>query len=393
MNRQEEAEQRNCTQGSDRPSADELGRYLRQSSRGLYGRRRRELQAELRGHVEARCGELALLGLTRAEATRRALQELGTPAQVSAGMAGVYLLPGLARAAALSALLGAALLGVGTLFPGLAQVRGYQAAFTLPGPFTYIDVSSLNAELQRSGGTLGGTLTRPVLHLLGLKMPITVDTGNDPYLRRVLLRDYASGQTYLDLNTLVTATLRAGLRPRVSGWERPALHLNGTTLALGTPDHPVDPYSVYSLSLAPLLSQLGLTSTESARWMITTLSSRHTLTLNAPARSGVYALVSVLQLTSALTSRQQRGPVLAFDLAQPDAEGRLRFSMPYSLSALRLSTNLDALKADLSRITAADYASARRPAHALLLRLSGELSPRNTPYRVVPRHDLSTEQE
>ncbi|ULH17310.1 permease prefix domain 1-containing protein (plasmid) [Deinococcus sp. KNUC1210] len=392
MNRQEEPEQRNANQGNERRSADELSQYLRQSARGLYGRRRRELQAELRGHVEARCRELSLLGLTRAEAVRRALQELGAPAHVSTGMASVYLLPGIARAAALSALLGAALLGVGTYFPGLAQVQGYQTAFTLPGPFTYIDVSSLKAELQRSGGTLGGTPTRPVLHLPGLTTPIPVDTGNDPYLRRVLLRDYPSGQTYLDLNTLVTATLRAGLRPQVSGWERPALHLNGTTLALGTPDHPVDPYSLYSLGLTPLLSQLGLTSAQSARWMITTLSSRHTLTLSAPAPSGVYALVSVLQLTSALTSRQQRGPVLAFDLAQPDAEGRLRFSMPYSLSSLRLGTDPQALKTDLNHLTEADYASARRPAHALLLRLSGELSPHSTPYSVVPRHDLSNEE-
>ena len=193
---------------------EDLRRYLERSVRGLRGSQRTDVQAELRGHVEARCRDFSVLGCSPAEALRRTLRELGEPQQVSRGMARLYVLPSLARASLLSAGLAcAAVIGVLGLSRSLAQVQGYQPVYAVPGPPTYVDPQSLRGELLKAGVQVGGSLTRPVLTFPDLPAPVVVDTGSgelEPYLQRKLVRDYPSNQVYLDANLLVKAAIRGG---------------------------------------------------------------------------------------------------------------------------------------------------------------------------------------
>ena len=153
-------------------------RYLNAATHGLWGRHRRALKAELRGHITARVQDFRLGGLSAAEAERQTLRELGAPVRVSSGMLGVYALPALGRAGALSALL---MTGLLTVLPqGLAQVG---SLYTSPrfvttsagevqfGASSYLDFDQLKKELKKAGVQLQGSIDKPTLIIPGTPRP------------------------------------------------------------------------------------------------------------------------------------------------------------------------------------------------------------------------------
>ena len=225
---------------------------------------------------------------------------------------------------------------------------------------------------------------------------VVVDTGAgslDSYIQRRLVRDYPSGQIYLDANLLARAVIRAGLSVSVKGWINPQLQVNGANIQLGTALQPVDAASLLGLALEPLAAQLGLRDLASVPGLQTPLASTHTLRLAGPVPlEEVYALVSVMWLPSNL-GPDHAAPTLAFGLARPSADGRLTFDLPYDLFYVQLSGDLTDLKRDAARLldpaARPAYASARQPAHAVLLKLSGQLAPQDMPCTLVPRSGLS----
>jgi hypothetical protein len=67
--------------------------YLRQSTKGLWGKKRLEVKEELSTHIEGRVNAHLIAGLSELEAIDKTLSELGTPRNVSHGMARLYTLP------------------------------------------------------------------------------------------------------------------------------------------------------------------------------------------------------------------------------------------------------------------------------------------------------------
>jgi hypothetical protein len=68
-------------------------RYLRQATRGLWGRKRLEVREELSAHLCERIKAHHLGDLSESDAIEKALAELGAPQHVSVGMAQLYTLP------------------------------------------------------------------------------------------------------------------------------------------------------------------------------------------------------------------------------------------------------------------------------------------------------------
>ncbi|PNY81631.1 permease prefix domain 1-containing protein [Deinococcus koreensis] len=371
---------------------DDLRTYLNRATRRLQRHRAQEIRSELLGHIGARVEDFRLAGFSDAEALRRTLRELGEPGFVQGGMQRVYLWPGALRLSLLGALACGALVTLLNI-SALAQVQGYHPAFTpLPGPYTYVDTGSLRQELEKAGVQVQGPPDAPVFSLPGQGGAVLIDTGQgaigqtDPssteagaektaFVSRTLIRDYLSGRTFIDLNAVVAAAVRAGLDARVEGWLNPRLHLGTVTLALGTPEQPVDASSLYPVALAPLARTLGLAEARSARLDDVNVFSYHTLKVDAPAGT-LYALVTPRRLSRGLGRGDVR--VLAYDLAPVGPGGALEFRLPYELPYLELGDDPAALRAaaawlgEQADITA--YASAERPAPALLLRLNGQLS-------------------
>lgn len=166
-------------------------RYIRQATRGLWGRKRREVAAELRGHIESRRAELLALGLSGPEATRRTLRELGEPTEVRVGMGRVYLLPTMARSGAALGL--ACALVLAALPNGIAQVVAFDKnppGLAIIPP--YLKVSAVAESFGRAGagakvqdGTLVLSLGTPKA---GIELPISLGKsrayGTDRFIRR-----------------------------------------------------------------------------------------------------------------------------------------------------------------------------------------------------------------
>ena len=68
-------------------------RYLSRATRGLWGRRRREVREELQAHVEERTLVHRIGGMDEQGALERALAELGDPSTVQKGMLRLHALP------------------------------------------------------------------------------------------------------------------------------------------------------------------------------------------------------------------------------------------------------------------------------------------------------------
>ena len=143
----------------------QLERYLNHATRGTYGKTRVLIRAELEANIRMRGKELEHHGLNETQAITRALEELGAPNFVSAGMTRVYTMPKIALATVpLAATIG---IFVAVLSSSLAKISFTntgpiptcpprtlkQTEFCLMNPigFSWLEISSLIAELRAKG--------------------------------------------------------------------------------------------------------------------------------------------------------------------------------------------------------------------------------------------------
>jgi hypothetical protein len=71
---------------------NELEHFLKAATRGLWGKRRLEIQEELEAHILERAHKHELLGLTREAAISKSMQELGNARAINQHMMEVYML-------------------------------------------------------------------------------------------------------------------------------------------------------------------------------------------------------------------------------------------------------------------------------------------------------------
>ncbi len=98
----------------------DIERFLRRATRGLWGEQRRLVRRELQGAIEDRVWRHQVAGCSEAEAVRRALEDLGTPAVIASGMQRTYTWPRVLPLLSIAALLSA--LSLVPLTQGSAQV-------------------------------------------------------------------------------------------------------------------------------------------------------------------------------------------------------------------------------------------------------------------------------
>lgn len=299
-------------------------RYLRHATRGLWGRQRQALRAELAGHITQRVQEFQIAGLSRAEAERQTLRELGAPAQVAAGMAEVHSLPALTRTGLGLAL--AATLMLGAIQPGLAQVRVFDknsAYFPVVSP--YLDVGSLVREARRAG--LAGLVARDGSLAVGPFRWKTTSSGSavrpnpnygvDPFIQR--------GQQLFVRSDILLDTFASFKHPvTLSGLYNPALQIGGKTMQLGTAAQPYDarPYLMYRV-----YRELGLNG--------------YSTWTDDPAMGTIHRFVGEPGAVYALAVRDSRPDLMAgkmssiqflndvyVKIVQADAQGQLRVVLP-----------------------------------------------------------------
>ncbi len=243
-------------------SADE--RYLKQATRGLWGRKQREVREELEAHLHERVMAHRIAGLSETDAVERALAELGNPREVSAGMARLYTLPtvmgsGVALAATCIAVVALLPNGVAQSLPGTFYWPSAECVKTLEADTKqpsgndcfsadnslWINQQALRRALEPQGVAFSKTSGNSIHGLLGLTFPgstpVYIPLGPpDVSVMDETGRNIAPVPRYQSFWDFVkAASYQKDLRIEVEGWDNPTVHFNTASLQIGTDARPM----------------------------------------------------------------------------------------------------------------------------------------------------------
>jgi hypothetical protein len=88
----------------------DLKKFLRASTRGLWGRERQTVKRELESHIRHRANRYEVSGSSHNDAIKLAIADLGAPREISAGMHSAYTIPNTIRACVIAVTLSSFLL-------------------------------------------------------------------------------------------------------------------------------------------------------------------------------------------------------------------------------------------------------------------------------------------
>lgn len=255
-------------------------RYLQRATLGLWGQRRADVRAELRGAVEDKLYRYQLLGLSPEAAETAALRDLGSPHRLAwslgfvhtgtttlrlsllLGMAGLLSLQAVAQVATVKSAFGTERSDCRLAVPADFQTAAIQAKYArllqaYGGPERYLQLcragqfepsALLNVTDLLSALTAGGvpiralpeaTPTTPLL-LLGPTGTPEISFGT------VAIK----GERYLNSPQVLPFLRRATTLPiQVSGLKNPIIHVGDVALQLGTSAAPVWTVDLLSAAL------------------------------------------------------------------------------------------------------------------------------------------------
>lgn len=348
--------------------------YVRAATRGLWGRRRRELQTELNGHITIRIQELRLAGMSEAEAERQTLRELGAPTDVRTGMLSVHTLPALGKGS-LVAIMAATLL-IGTLPQGYAQVTGLFSSSPQYLPTAYVDLHQLQTELAQTGGTLSQTSKGMTISVPGVPH---ADIPNWPGITLA-----QQGHTFIQTDAVLLSLYSAGAELQVTGWSDPVIHVGPTKIRIQTNDGRI----ANSLYKKTLITRPELTQNmEIAVDAPAQETARVTLSGNFQAGQVYAFVVPIFSFWSnGLQSKGNMELVITTALAKP---GQVTFQVPDGAKTFRLSPSVEGMHEVVRPYLASGGFhswESDRPAPAVLLALKGHFGP--DAYTVVQPHQV-----
>jgi hypothetical protein len=378
---------------------ERIENYLKQSTRGLWGRKRSEVREELLTHIEGRVHAHMIAGLSETEAIDKTLSELGTPKNVSYGMTKLYTLP----IAAGSGIIFAAfcVLAVAILTASTAQTlkstgimpvneclvsAGELPAYCYGG--RWISVDSLKEALESQGVTFnqlkksnGWELafpegknvllnTRPQqwnIYYDDLEKPITLNTLPD----------------YISLNDLILAFSSSNLAVRLEGWEKPVINLGDTKIEVDLSlSKPNTHYTARDFFAGPITWGIFNSIAGKTYFSLATIqdtATQQTSIVVNDKEGTVYGLTTIMNSEKVGYLNQDENvdktTTLFWDIAQVDKDGKLSLRTPLNqpLTFLTSPTGM------------------YDEGHAVLVRLSGDLSDALHGYVVVPPELITLE--
>jgi hypothetical protein len=220
-----------------------LERYLKNASRGTFGKTRALIRQELEANIRLRGKELEHHGLNESQAISRALEEIGAANLVSTGMTGVYTMPKITVAAipaafALTALvigLSISRAEVETTTVGLAPDCNFATGKTplsmpcdLEG--NYLKVSSFKTELEKVGGTVEVIPEGFNLQFVGdLKFKVNGSPTGTPESQSLDFK--RDGETFFNLPyVLGLIATQSNLPVKLEGLVNPRLTVGSTSI-------------------------------------------------------------------------------------------------------------------------------------------------------------------
>lgn len=398
-----------------------LETYLKQATRGIWGKRKQDAILELRGNIEARIWTLEHQGKLHSKALEIALRELGDARVVNSAMVRVHTWPGMMRGLLLAGLCSSAI--IASLNSSQAQVSIIHANNDEKTQITktaWISMSSLKANLEAAGIAVNDQPQTPIAQFgykleknqpnptptLEFKFPgaskatkiqalvgLTITSDNrfqsdGKYSIRDFSSDAKPGEVYLNFASLRSHFLDTRLPVSVRGWRNPTWKIGQTRLQLGDETRPAFAYNTY-LGLATQLLKLCLgyepNNYTSPRWWSPSGEYRHNVRVSDLPGS-VYALVTV--------TPPFFDPGVTFDVAVVNENLTLEFLSAWK--NLQFDTRKNVLEQDIKQVKTLSmqsylmgtqttgFGSAKRPANVVLMKLTGSFDPRDMGEIVMP---------
>jgi hypothetical protein len=414
-----------------------LETYLKQATRGIWGKRRTDAILELRGNIEARIWTLEHQGKTQAEALEIALSELGDARAVNAGMTQVHTMPNVTRNILIAGLI-STVTAVGwtsstaqiqTVVPNIPNV----CCQMMPGiqQPQFVRMNDLKVQLERAGVTVDESMQRfepsdeigmsmggwPLANAaetrtLDLHFPEMVE-GETVRVQALLgLSVTADGQNpqfisdedvFIEPDSLIDQLRMAKLPMTLEGWYNPTLRIGQTAITIGTRESPVTAATWYSNIATESVFKEGFSergpSNIAFTWNqqlvgVTTLG-KYIYSMRVNDRPGtIYGLFMPVSNPSSLSVAGINKPIswVSYSLARVNNSGVLQFLdgsaqvIEFVKSFKGITDDLEFLKANkfaADRLDKLGYGSAKRPAKVMLVRLTGRLDT-NTTEIVMP---------
>jgi hypothetical protein len=366
-----------------------LETYLRRATRGVWGKKRTELIAELRGSIEARIWMLECQGY----APERALEvALGEPRVIAAGLIGVHTMPKIFRSTVALGLFAA--LSVTLINSSRAQIEALPynwlqvdtpsgVAITVLPEFKifYLSFSSIKKNLEALGITVDDTpqglneccpnqqqLVPTLRFILPNASQAVILQTTQQFVRNANGRleqrrsdppKTDSSNSFVSLNDFVRQLQTySGLPIKLLGWHNPRIVIGSTTLQIGDAKSPAQPWEVYvDRAREAANASAGYPAVDA---FFSSNVQRHAVRMN-DAPGSVYAVIS-----SSINSGLQQ-----IDAARVADDGVLYFNAVHQVLEF-VKTPLELIE-DRANIDKRGYGSSSRPAKALLIRITPDL--------------------
>jgi hypothetical protein len=368
-----------------------LETYLNRATRGVWGKKKLEVKAELRGSIEARAWKLECLGFTPELALETAMRELGEPKAIAAGLTKVHTMPTILKSTlALGMFLSIAItslnssraqIEVTTLklaqYAGLEKVQVTPQSLSKSEPY-FLQLSSIKRNLEAAGiavddtpqGSLEGFVNQRVLvPTLRFTLPGSVqrivvqsapaiwksETGELEW-NRIPPKNIGLDRYYVPFWSFVEQLqTRSGLPVRLEGWRNPTLKVGTTNLQIGSATLTAQPWAVYfSLVMRNIQHEFP----DIQGWTYDSNSRTHGIRTNAPTGT-VYAVMSNTLEEHFL------------DVGRVADDGVLYFEARHAVLEF-VNVPLEVIQ-DRVNVGKRGYGSSSRPAKALLIRISSDL--------------------
>jgi len=365
----------------------EVERYLKSATRGLWGKKKREVEEELMAHISGRLNAHLIAGVNEETAVQKTLKDLGQPSHVSAGMTRLHTAPTLMGLATAMSLI---ILTVFTLITG-------SMAQSLPGTSYWPSEMCLNAiekgelttnalqdvldeRLVDNCWSVGNSLwlnfntLRTVLEkedveidILGTRVELLFPSGEEAifHLGSDNISVYDDNNQvlsvdphYFDLWRLVEGIAKNPNIPlSISGWDNPIVTIGNVSFQIGTSEQPFEGTDFYESYLNEVLFDTALTGTTvyivnprterlfklgkgyDSHWD-ESLVQQVRVPLNPPpnteASTGVYGVVVILDLENALVhekvahdeSISEHNNAFYLTTARASANGSISLELP-----------------------------------------------------------------
>ncbi len=354
---------------------ERIEKYLKQSTRGLWGRKKAEVREELATHIEGRFNAHLISGLSMSDAITKSLNELGKPNNVSTGMTRLYTLPIMAVSSMFMAIcfslfmflftgsnaqaiegsmywpseecIDAAQQGIISSDP----MQDYLAGINVPrcgqvDNSLWLNLDDLktvllehNIQAKQTGNSvqLSFPNKNPVFFDLGKSGVSTYDENNQIILPKI---------GYFDLWTLIkSVTTNPEIPLSIKGWDNPTITIDSASFQIGTSKQPFEGYDFYNNYLGKVLFNLDLLfgtnvanlnipllDTFAPNWDRSLVEEKQ-LQVNTSSESGVYGVIVVLNLKNPIAQAvddplSRNNSAFFYDFARVNSDNTVTLNLP-----------------------------------------------------------------